>query len=108
MKLLHKLQTEFGFTSFRYPQEEIIKRSQQKRSTLALMPTGAGKSLTYQFLASEVQDNEIVIVVSPLIALMQDQSNRANEYKIKSTFINSSLSAEQKKRPNGSDFRRAI
>lgn len=60
------------------------------------MPTGAGKSLTYQFVASMAEENELVLVVSPLIALMQDQSNKANEFDIESTFINSSLSFDQK------------
>ena len=60
------------------------------------MPTGAGKSLTYQFLSLLTEENELVLVVSPLIALMQDQSTKAVEFKIESTFINSSLSLDQK------------
>ena len=65
-------------------------------STLALMPTGAGKSLTYQFLASLGKENELILVISPLIALMQDQATKAVEHGIDSTYINSSLSLEQK------------
>lgn len=95
-ELLTHIQTKFGYQDFRFPQKEIIQRSLNLNSTLALMPTGAGKSLTYQFAASLVKENEIVLVVSPLIALMQDQSNKANDFKIESTYINSSLSAEQK------------
>lgn len=60
------------------------------------MPTGSGKSLTYQFAATLAEGNELVLVVSPLIALMQDQTNRARDYEIDATFINSSLSGEQK------------
>ncbi|MEK6627846.1 MAG: RecQ family ATP-dependent DNA helicase [Bdellovibrionota bacterium] len=90
------LMTQFQYSSFRFPQQEIIERSLGNHSVLALMPTGAGKSLTYQFVASLAEKNELVLVVSPLIALMLDQSTRANEYKIESTFINSSLSLEQK------------
>ncbi len=95
-QLKNHLQTQFGYPEFRYPQQEIIERAAAQHSTLALMPTGAGKSLTYQFVASNAQQNEIVLVVSPLIALMQDQANKGNDLKIESTFINSSLSADQK------------
>lgn len=96
MILEQQLQNVFKFESFRFPQKEIIERSMAKQSLLALMPTGAGKSLTYQFAASLAEGQELVLVISPLIALMQDQTNRAREYGIESTFINSSLSAEQK------------
>lgn len=60
------------------------------------MPTGAGKSLTYQFLASLCEGAELVLVVSPLIALMQDQTQKARDYGLDATFINSSLSFDQK------------
>jgi len=92
------LKTQFKFSAFRFPQQEIIQRSLRPQSLLALMPTGAGKSLTYQFIASLAGENELILVVSPLIALMQDQSNKANEFGIESTFINSSLSLDQKHR----------
>ena len=78
----------FKYDEFRFPQKEIILRLLQKQSVLALMPTGAGKSLTYQYLASLCQNNEIVIVVSPLIALMQDQTQKALSYGLEATFIN--------------------
>jgi ATP-dependent DNA helicase RecQ len=90
------LKEKFKFESFRYPQKEIIERVSSGESVLALMPTGAGKSLSYQFVASRAEGRELVLVVSPLIALMQDQTTRAKDYGIESTFINSSLSAEQK------------
>jgi ATP-dependent DNA helicase RecQ len=90
------LQDKFKFDSFRFPQKEIIEKSLSGLPLLALMPTGAGKSLTYQFAASLAGGNELVLVISPLIALMQDQTNRAREYGIEATFINSSLSGEQK------------
>ena len=95
-KLEQHLKKVFKFDGFRYPQEEIIKRALDNKSTLALMPTGAGKSLTYQFCASLAQENELIIVVSPLIALMQDQTKKAAEFGIEAAFINSSLNAEQK------------
>ncbi len=96
MDLKKHLQQIFKFPDFRFPQKEIIENVIAGENLLALMPTGAGKSLTYQFVASITQGNELVLVISPLIALMQDQSNRANEYNIESTYINSSLSADQK------------
>ena len=96
MDFLAHLQTQFHYPEFRFPQKEIIERGLAGQSTLALMPTGAGKSLTYQFLASLAAQNELILVISPLIALMQDQSNKANEHGIESTYINSSLSLEQK------------
>ncbi len=86
----------FKFDYFRFPQKEIIEKALACESTLALMPTGAGKSLTYQFAATLCDEGELILVVSPLIALMQDQTKKALEYGIEATFINSSLSAEQK------------
>jgi ATP-dependent DNA helicase RecQ len=96
MNLQTHLEQIFHFSSFRFPQQEIIERTMAGLSTLALMPTGAGKSLTYQFAASLAEGNELVLVVSPLIALMQDQSDKGREFKIDSTYINSSLSLDQK------------
>jgi ATP-dependent DNA helicase RecQ len=96
MNLQTHLEQIFHFSSFRFPQQEIIERTRAGLSTLALMPTGAGKSLTYQFAASLAEGNELVLVVSPLIALMQDQSDKGREFKIDSTYINSSLSLDQK------------
>jgi ATP-dependent DNA helicase RecQ len=101
MQHLDHLKAQFNFESFRFPQSEIIQRALGGQSTLALMPTGAGKSLTYQFVASKAAANELVLVVSPLIALMQDQAQKANELGIESTFINSSLSLEQKQNRMG-------
>lgn len=94
--LLSHLQQQFKFDRFRHIQREIIERALANEDVLALMPTGGGKSLTYQFIASLVAEGELVLVVSPLIALMQDQAHKANEFGIKSTYINSSLSLQQK------------
>lgn len=60
------------------------------------MPTGMGKSLSYQFIASLCQGNELVLVVSPLIALMQDQTQKAKEFNIDASFINSSLASDER------------
>ena len=72
------LKDVFGFDGFRGRQEEVVARVLDGRSTLAVMPTGAGKSLTYQLPA--VMREGTCVVISPLIALMHDQlgSARAN------------------------------
>jgi len=73
-----KLRETFGFDSFRGRQESVLGRVLAGKSTLAVMPTGAGKSLTYQLPATMIDGT--CIVISPLIALMHDQlrSARAN------------------------------
>ncbi|HBE40169.1 MAG TPA: RecQ family ATP-dependent DNA helicase [Bacteroidales bacterium] len=83
----------WGFTSFRPLQEEIIKSVEEGRDTLALMPTGGGKSITYQVPA--LVNDGICIVVTPLIALMKDQVNRLNSLEIKSMAIHSGMSGEE-------------
>ena len=96
MDLRATLQAQFKHDDFRFTQKEVIERALAQKNTLALMPTGAGKSLTYQFVSHLAEGNELVLVISPLIALMQDQAQKANEFNLDSTYINSSLTAEQK------------
>ena len=74
----HSLKDVFGFDGFRGRQEEVVARVLDGQSTLAVMPTGAGKSLTYQLPAVMLPGT--CVVISPLIALMHDQlrSARAN------------------------------
>jgi len=83
----------WGYTSFRPLQEDIIKSIAEGKDTLALMPTGGGKSITYQVPA--IVADGICIVVTPLIALMKDQVNRLNTLDIRSMAIHSGMSHEE-------------
>lgn len=88
------LQDRFGLEGFRPHQKEVIERIIAKRHTLALLPTGYGKSLCYQ-VPSQVLPGT-TIVVSPLIALMQDQVNSLFKRGIRNaTYLNSSVSADE-------------
>lgn len=90
---LQILKTYFGYDSFREGQEEIINTILNGRDALAIMPTGAGKSLCYQVPALLLPG--ITLVVSPLISLMQDQVKSLNEAGIHAAYINSSLTEGQ-------------
>lgn len=71
MSLKDELQKRFGFTSFRSGQEEIIQSLLNDQDVLAVLPTGNGKSLCYQ-LTGYLREG-MVIIVSPLLSLMEDQ-----------------------------------
>lgn len=83
------LKQYFGYDKFRPGQKEIIQKVIDQENVLGIMPTGSGKSICYQ-LPSLLLDG-ITVVVSPLISLMKDQVDAANQLGIPATFINSSL-----------------
>lgn len=83
----------WGFTSFRPLQEEIIRSVAEGKDTLGLMPTGGGKSLTFQVPAMAVEGT--CLVITPLIALMKEQVNRLNTMEMKSVAIHSGMSREE-------------
>ena len=83
----------WGFAEFRPLQEEIISSVMEGRDTLALMPTGGGKSLTFQ--VPSLAMNGICIVVTPLIALMKDQVDQLLARKIKAASIHSGMTRNE-------------
>jgi ATP-dependent DNA helicase RecQ len=83
----------FGYTTFRGEQQEIVEHMVEGGDALVLMPTGGGKSLCYQLPA--LLRKGVGVVVSPLIALMQDQVDALKQLGVKAVFLNSSLNAEQ-------------
>ena len=85
----HILQSVFGFSDFRSPQEEIIDTLIGGDDALVLMPTGGGKSLCYQI--PSILREGCGIVISPLIALMQDQVSAVQMLGVKAAFLNSTL-----------------
>jgi len=107
-KLLHKgllavrrntirrlLHTVFGIEQLRDGQQRVIDSVLDGKDTLAIMPTGSGKSLCYQIPARILEG--MTIVVSPLISLMKDQLEKLDEMGIRAVQVNSSLSAEEER-----------
>ncbi len=85
------LQSVFGYESFRPPQDDVIQTIIDGGDALVLMPTGGGKSLCYQIPA--LIRPGVGVVVSPLIALMQDQVDALRQVGVKASFLNSTLDA---------------
>jgi ATP-dependent DNA helicase RecQ len=88
------LHATFGFNAFRGVQEQVVRRVMAGQSTLAVMPTGAGKSLTYQLPATLLPG--CCVVVSPLIALMHDQLRSARANGISAAALTSADSEEDR------------
>jgi ATP-dependent DNA helicase RecQ len=88
-----QLRQVFGLRRLRPGQRDVIDRALRGQSTLAVMPTGAGKSLCYQLPATLLEG--ITVVVSPLIALMQDQCDKLQQLGVAAVQLNSAVDAEQ-------------
>jgi ATP-dependent DNA helicase RecQ len=89
----HILHSVFGYEHFRHPQEEVIATLMAGQDALVLMPTGGGKSLCYQIPA--IAREGTGVVVSPLIALMQDQVAALQQAGVRAAFLNSTLSMDE-------------
>ncbi|HZZ41881.1 MAG TPA: ATP-dependent DNA helicase RecQ [Tepidisphaeraceae bacterium] len=94
--LQESLEKYFGLSEFRLAQREVIEQVLAGKDVLCVMPTGAGKSLCYQLPA--VVQGGLTIVVSPLIALMQDQVQQLKDEGIEAAVINSTLSAAEQRK----------
>jgi ATP-dependent DNA helicase RecQ len=95
-RALAVLKDVFGYSTFRAGQLEIIQAVMAGRDCLGVMPTGAGKSVTYQIPARLL--GGVTLVVSPLISLMKDQVDAMGELGIRATYLNSSLDAAERSR----------
>jgi len=93
LSLEQALKHFFGYDSFRLGQREIVEAALQKRDMMIVMPTGGGKSLCFQLPA--LLKPGLTVVVSPLIALMQDQVEALQDNGIGATFLNSTLSSQE-------------
>ncbi|MDD4159094.1 MAG: DEAD/DEAH box helicase, partial [Proteiniphilum sp.] len=93
-ELFHQILRDYwGYTSFRTLQEEIIQSVWEGRDTLGLMPTGGGKSLTFQVPVMAMKG--ICLVVTPLISLMKDQVDNLHERGIKAAAVYSGMSRNE-------------
>ena len=90
---LETLKKYFGYDTFRSPQDEIIEELIAGRSASVIMPTGGGKSVCYQIPALIRED--VAIIVTPIIALMQDQVTSLKELGVPAEYLNSKLSWQE-------------
>src|SRR5579862_8435534 len=95
--LLAPLRRYWGYSEFRPLQERIVRSLLGGHDTCVVMPTGGGKSLCYQ-LPAVMSADQTVIVISPLIALMEDQVAQLAQMEIPAALLNSSISPAQQQR----------
>src|SRR5947207_874898 len=95
VELADTLQRYWGYDTFRPGQEAVVRSIAAGRDACVVMPTGGGKSLCYQ-LPAVLDAARTVVVVSPLIALMQDQVAQLEQMGIPAAFLNSSLSSDER------------
>ncbi len=93
MNFLETLKTYWGYDSFRSLQEDIMTSIYKGKDTLGLMPTGGGKSLTFQVPTMQMEG--VCLVITPLIALMKDQVDNLKQRGIKATAVYSGMSREE-------------
>src|SRR5688500_9414957 len=91
--LQHTLRKVFNLEGFRPGQQAVISSIMTGRNTLAIMPTGAGKSLCYQLPALHLPG--MTLVVSPLISLMKDQVDKLNDLGVDASQVNSALTSRE-------------
>ncbi|WP_263078471.1 RecQ family ATP-dependent DNA helicase [Endozoicomonas sp. Mp262] len=90
LQILHSV---FGYDEFRIHQQAIIENVLRRNDTLAIMPTGGGKSICYQIPALLFPG--LTLVISPLISLMEDQVNQLTALGVSAALLNSTLSAAE-------------
>ena len=94
-QLKRTMRSVFGLTEFRPGQEEVVRSVLGGRDTIALMPTGSGKSLCYQLPGLHLRGT--TVVVSPLISLMKDQTDKLTELRHRRpSQVNSALTARER------------
>jgi ATP-dependent DNA helicase RecQ len=88
------LQNTFGHTDFKGPQVEVLKHVFNGQATLALMPTGMGKSVCFQVPSLMLEG--LTVVITPLVALMHDQVTKARSLGIQATYLSATISKEER------------
>ena len=94
-RALDILRSRFGYEQFRFQQRQIVDTLIAGRDALVLMPTGGGKSVCYQI--PSIQRTGVGIIISPLIALMQDQVDALGQNGVSAAYLNSTQTAEQQR-----------
>jgi ATP-dependent DNA helicase RecQ len=105
-RIRRTLRDTFGHNALRPGQKDVVQRVLRRESTLAIMPTGAGKSLCYQVPALLMPG--MTVIVSPLIALMRDQFDKLSGLGLEAVQVNSAIPAADIQRARGKIGRRAV